>query len=108
MTQSIKQYVDLEDIFGAALECKSCHAALSVRTDAQKVCVPKQCPSCEARWFISYNNVMDIDEEIRELFERLRQLRMSLEATGSMKIGFGLKLEVPPSASSPASSSRDA
>ncbi len=108
MTQATKHYVDLNDLIATALECKNCHATLSVRTDAAKTIIPKACPSCEYPWFTSFISQPGIGEHIRGLYEQLIQIRTSLEATGSLKVGFSLKLELPPSVSSPAASSRDA
>jgi hypothetical protein len=99
MTSQTKKFIELSDIVGLRLECKTCGCALLIeisRTDgtlenllAKTNSVLSQCPTCGSQWTSAPTGLLAFDSEVKELFRQMRDLK-KIEA----KFGCLLTLEI--------------
>lgn len=91
MTVERKIVVGLEDIKAISLECKTCHARLTVTPE--KISVPKACKSCNIDWFpcgMASNHVTTSAPAPMVLANAIQRMRTLTEESA---IGFILLLE---------------
>ena len=98
MTVQVKRFIELADILGLHLECKSCGCTLSLGSDRDGTVdtilsgnskVIFECPACKTAWTRQISGAGYWDSEIKILFRKIRELKV-------LAPGFGchVKLEI--------------
>ena len=96
MTVQTKRFIELADIIGLRLECKTCGNSISLGNSEKNEAVDfllgqantlHKCPLCQNQWTNQFDSGGDSD--IKAFFRALRELR-----TLEKNFGCSLKLEI--------------
>lgn len=92
MTTQVKIYIEVSDIIGLRLQCKTCGCSLILETEKDSGTVNnllaanntllQKCPTCHAPWTQALNPQTIADSDIKDLFRKIRDLKKSEQGFG--------------------------
>lgn len=94
MTIERKLVANLLDIRALVLECKTCHARVSVDPDKANELTPYQCPVCSAPWATGRTpNARAFASATATFVALLPDVRKAVRGEGDTNVGFVIHFE---------------
>lgn len=94
MTREHRMLVGLMDIKAVTLECRSCHARLTVSPDSVEMKALLRCPMCGAQWLSGEYHHREIASSDLMLFLlQMRDARKAQSATTDTAVGVHVLFE---------------
>jgi hypothetical protein len=100
MTTSTETYIELSDIVGVRLQCKSCGCSLHLEIEKDNGTINNllaannllltKCPTCGASWTPMGQPGQWLDSEAKEFFRKMRDLK-KIEASYGCKLALEIK-----------------
>lgn len=95
MTKQTKHYIELTDILALRLECKQCHAALTLLPGDIENRILSVCPSCHYSWAVlSETSYAALFSEFASALGRLTRTLYGHKQMPPAPLGFTLTLEI--------------
>jgi len=106
MTQTVKHFIDLNDLVALRVQCNECGASLALPIRNQSFSVPQNCPSYKADWYQKNGSQINMSDVIATFVSELKRVKRLLSEHPKEPLGFTLDVEVSGLPSIPASSDR--